>query len=114
MRVLDKVLKMLICLHMDYDGSVIDNVMIEIFQVFFAITELLNSFLKLSLFGKMNFLAFFVHINHSVNLQFSTSFKRFIFGWVVKYLFFLTLCDMTLVLTFSQITKTVVANAFVN
>lgn len=68
MSVLDEELKMPVCVHVDNDGGVVNDVMIEVLQVLLDITQLLNSFLKFFLFPEVKFLALLVHVDHRIDL----------------------------------------------
>ncbi len=49
MRILDKELEMSVRMHVNNDGGIVDNVMVQIFKVLFVIPHYLNSFLYLAL-----------------------------------------------------------------
>lgn len=84
MSILDKELEMSIRMHMNDNGSIVDNIMIKILQILFPEPQFLNSFLYPSLIHKMKFLTFLVHVYHRLNLKTRASFEWFVLLPVVK------------------------------
>ena len=70
MSVLDKKLHMVVGMHVNDDGGIVHNIVVQILQIFLTEPKLFNPFYQLRLSQPVKFLAFFLHVNHCISLQF--------------------------------------------
>ena len=69
----DKKSKMCIYMHVDNDRCIMDNVVMQVLEIFLAVSQAFYSFNKLLLFFVMQFLTFFLHVYHCLVLERSTA-----------------------------------------
>jgi hypothetical protein len=71
--VLDEEVEMCVNVHVNDDGSIVDDVVMQIFKVLLSIAQLFNTLYQLFLFSVVKSLTFPVHVSHSLVLKVSAS-----------------------------------------